>query len=76
MPKVYDGDRQEVNAGDWIVFSYGIPPIKVVAEVVQRGKSLIVLTPDHKPHECNLRTLKRYVGDFYIEEKGTPDAED
>lgn len=57
----------EINAGDTVSFSYGIPPIGVKGEVVQRGGSLIVLTPGHNPDECNLRSLRGHVGDFYKE---------
>lgn len=60
-----DDDGNRVGAGDTVRFRYGIPPVRVVALVVQRGKSLIALTPDHKPPECNLRSLRRYVGEWF-----------
>jgi hypothetical protein len=59
-----DDDGKLVAAGDRIFFTYGIPPVGVTARVVQRGKSLIALTPGHNPTECNLRSLRRYVGNW------------
>ena len=60
-----DDDGEKVRAGDEVCFSYGIPPIYVISRIVQRGKSLIALTPGHIPPECNLRTLRRNVGCWY-----------
>tara|TARA_R110000822_G_C15046603_1_gene465925 strand:- start:47 stop:343 length:297 start_codon:yes stop_codon:yes gene_type:complete len=57
-----DDDRTPTRAGDTVSFNYGIPPVAVRAKIVQRGRSLIALTPGHTPVECNLRTLRRYVG--------------
>lgn len=57
-----DDDRTPTRAGDTVCFNYGIPPIGVLAKVVQRGRSLIALTPGHTPAECNLLTLRKYVG--------------
>ena len=62
-----DDEGLTVMAGDKIRFSYGIPPVVVVADVVQRGKSLIVLCPGHNPPECNLRSLRKYVSCWYKE---------
>ena len=59
-----DDDGNRVSAGDTVRFNYGIPPVCVTAKVVQRGKSLIVLTPGHNPPECNMRSLRRYVGNW------------
>jgi hypothetical protein len=64
--RVLDNDGSEVNEGDWIGFSYGTPPVGVRAQVVRRGKSLFALTPEHTPAECNLRSLRRYVGEWYL----------
>ena len=50
------------RAGDTVVFSYGIPPRTVRAKIVKRGNSLIALTPTEAVAECNLRSLRRYVG--------------
>jgi hypothetical protein len=63
--RVLDGDGSEVNEGDWIGFSYGTPPVGVRAQVVRRGKSLFALTPGHTPTECNLRSLRRYTGEWF-----------
>ena len=60
-----DDDGEKVRSGDEVCFSYGIPPIYVISRIVQRGKSLIALTPGHIPPECNLRTLRRNVGCWY-----------
>jgi hypothetical protein len=60
-----DNDGAEVRHGDTIGFSYGIPPVGVRAQVVQRGKSLFALTPGHTPAECSLRSLRRYIGAWY-----------
>jgi hypothetical protein len=60
-----DNDGAEVRHGDTIGFSYGIPPVGVRAQVVQRGKSLFALTPGHTPAECNLRSLRRYIGEWF-----------
>ena len=59
-----DSDGNRVAAGDIVRFNYGIPPVAVDAKIVQRGKSLIALTPGHSPKECNLRSLRRYVGQW------------
>lgn len=60
-----DDDRTPTRAGDTVCFSYGIPPVAVRAKIVQRGRSLIATTPGHTPAECNLRTLRRYVGGWF-----------
>ena len=61
----FDDDRKKVRAGDTIWFSYGIPPVCVIAPIVQRGKQLIALTPGHHPSECNLRRLRKLVGGWF-----------
>lgn len=60
-----DDDGNRVSAGDSVRFSYGIPPVCVLAKVVQRGKQLIALTPGHNPTECNLRSLRKHVGGWF-----------
>lgn len=60
-----DDNGVRVYAGDKVRFNFGIPPIGVVAKVIARGNSLIALTPKHTPKECNLRTLRSYVGEWY-----------
>ena len=68
-----DDDGNRVTKGDTVRFNYGIPPVCVTAKVVQRGKSLIALTPGHNPPECNLQSLRRYVGNWYKHsERGQP----
>lgn len=62
-----DIDGNIVRAGDTVTFSYGIPPIKVVAPVISRDGQLIAITKGHNPAECELRELKKTVGAFYKE---------
>ena len=64
--RILDSDGDEVRAGMFISFSYGIPPVGVRARVVERDGRLIALTPGHNPSECSVRTLKQHVGDFWI----------
>lgn len=40
-------------------------PASAIAGCVQRGKQLIALTPGHNPAECNLRSLRKYVGGWF-----------
>lgn len=60
-----DDDGEEVRAGDMIVFSFGIPPTRVEARIVERDGNLIALTPEHTPKETKLRSLRRYIGNWY-----------
>ena len=60
-----DDDGVPVRAGDIVRFNYGIPPVVVDAQIVKRHGRLIALTPGHNPAECNLRTLRKYVGNWY-----------
>ena len=60
-----DNDGVPVKAGDTVGFSYGIPPVGVEARIVRRRNKLIALTPGHTPTECNLRSLRKYVGSWY-----------
>ena len=62
-----DDDGERVYAGDSVRFVYGIPPVAVVAKIVERGGRLIALTPGHTPPECSLRTLRKAVGSWYKE---------
>lgn len=65
-----DTDGDEVKAGDTIEFSYGIPPVHVVAEVVESSSGeLIALTPGHHPAKCKLSRLESYVGQFWRKNK-------
>jgi hypothetical protein len=63
--RLRDDDGQWVTAGDRIRFSFGIPPIAVEAEVIERNGRLIALTPGHTPSECLLRSLRNYVGEWF-----------
>lgn len=60
-----DDDKNKTFAGDTVRFNYGIPPVKVDAQIIERNNKLIALTPGHTPDECNLRSLRRYVGNWY-----------
>jgi hypothetical protein len=60
-----DDDGEPTGAGDTVRFNYGIPPLVVDAKIVQRRGQLIALTPGHDPTECNLRSLRKYVGNWY-----------
>ena len=60
-----DDDRVPVRNGDTVRFNYGIPPVVVDANIMQRRGQLIALTPGHDPAECNLRSLRKYVGNWY-----------
>ena len=62
-----DDDGQRVTAGDSVRFCYGIPPVAVVAKIVERGGRLVALTPGHTPAECELRSLRKAVGSWYKE---------
>lgn len=65
MPKTMIDDSGElVGHGDHIVFSFGIPPTRLTARIEQRGDRLfaVVLEHGYTPEECNLRSLRRYVG--------------
>lgn len=69
--RMRDADDEFVQHGDWISFSYGIPPVGVHAEIIERDGKLIALTPGHTPEECSLRALKGHVGAWF---KATPPA--
>ena len=60
-----DDDGNHTKAGDVVRFTYGLAPVVVYAKIVQRRGQLIALTPGHDPVECNLRSLRHYVGDWY-----------
>jgi hypothetical protein len=63
--RLRDDDGEWTEAGETIMFSYGIPPVMVTAEVVERNGRLIALCPGHSPESCNLRALRRYVGEWH-----------
>lgn len=61
-----DDDGFEVGAGDWISFSYGIPPVGVRAKVSdENGKLIATVLGKHKPRCIALASLRRHVGNWY-----------
>lgn len=69
MRKVFDDDGVEVTAGCVIHFGYGTPGVGVDAPVIERDGRLIALTPGHKPAECRVDQLAKYVGSFWVKRK-------
>ena len=69
MVSYKDYDGLKVTEGDKISFSYGIPPVSVVAPIVRKNGVLTVLTPGHNPNSCPLSKLKEYVGQFWKEQQ-------
>lgn len=65
MSRNIDSEGQRVKDGDTIQFSFGIPPVRVVAKVERIGSRLYAMTPDHEPKHCELGKLKEYVEHFY-----------
>lgn len=49
-----DEDGKPITAGCTIRFSYGIPPVAVVAKVVERDGVLVALTPGHTPSSARV----------------------
>lgn len=64
-----DSDDKIVKAGDKIIFSYGIPPVRVIAPIVLEDGKLVAITKGHTPSKCELKKLKKYVGQFYLYEE-------
>lgn len=62
---MYDDDGFAVSSGDTVMFTYGIPPVRVNAKLVMRNGSLIALSKGHTPDRCYLRALRRYAGNWY-----------
>jgi|DEB0MinimDraft_6_1074348.scaffolds.fasta_scaffold228301_2 putative component of toxin-antitoxin plasmid stabilization module len=61
-----DDEGEEVAPGDWISFSYGIPPIRVEAKVSRRNDDMwLTVLGKHKPREMKLKDLRRHVGNWY-----------
>ena len=61
-----DDDGEEVGRGDWIGFSYGMPPVRVEARLSQRENDLwFTVLGKHKPREMKLKDLRRHVGSWY-----------
>ena len=61
-----DDDGEEVGPGDWITFSYGIPPCRVDARL-SNAKGVLTLTvlDRHKPRTMALSKLRGHVGCWY-----------
>ena len=68
MPKTFrDSEGNRVRAGDRLTFTYGMPPVRVVASVAyNRDNRLVVLAEGHNPPECYLSDLSEFVGDYYV----------
>lgn len=66
MRTIKDSDGNIVTAGCHVHFSYGIPPVGVLARVIERNGKLIALTPGHNPKECPVADLKRCVCEFWV----------
>jgi hypothetical protein len=66
----FDDDGAKVIAGDEVCFTLGIPPLKVVGKIFEKGKTLYVSTPDCEPKECKFRSLRSFVGGWYKCDKG------
>lgn len=66
MTALRDSDGTEVKEGDILSFAYGIPPVPVLARVIERDGKLIALTPGHKPKECPVSQLEKHVCDFWV----------
>lgn len=60
-----DSDGDKVSDGDEITFSYGIPPVRVCAQVEAFEGELWALTPGHNPSRCRLSELRDHVELFY-----------
>jgi len=61
-----DDDGEVVGCGDWIMFSYGIPPVRVYARL-STVKGVLTLTTlgNHRPRTMALSKLRDYVGCWY-----------
>jgi hypothetical protein len=62
-----DDDNRLVWPGDRVSFSYGIPPVAVIGQVVLIDGERWVETPGHSPARCRLSELRDFVGSFYLE---------
>lgn len=67
-PRFKDDDGNWVYEGDTITFSYGIPPIKVTAKIMNRSGTLWVLPQNPLTEGCPLRALRSYVGAWWKHE--------
>jgi hypothetical protein len=65
-PAERDDFGYEVKPGDWISFTYGIPPTRVDAQISgEKGALLGTCMGHHQPKHFRLRDLRRYVGSWY-----------
>ena len=64
--RMVDDDGELVGVGDWIMFSYGIPPVRVYARL-STVKGVLTLTTQgkHKPRTMALAKLRDHVGCWY-----------
>jgi hypothetical protein len=62
---MHDAEGKPIREGDVIMFSYGIPPVRVEAKVAKLNGVVFAMTPGHNPAKCELSKLRQYVGDFY-----------
>lgn len=61
-----DDDGCKVKSGDWISFSYGIPPVCVRARLSNRAGTLwATVLGRHRPREIKLKDLRKHVGNWY-----------
>lgn len=65
IPCNLDDDGFKVTAGDSIMFSFGIPPVRVIANIERINGRLYAMTPNHAPKKCRLKKLRKCVGSFY-----------
>ena len=71
-----DDDEIAVRAGDWITFSYGIPPVRVDAKVsTQKGRLIFTVLGRHRPKQGALLYLRNNVGNWYKSEGPGPKSE-
>lgn len=63
-----DSDGAKLKAGDTVIFSYGIPPLRVEAPLVEKNGKLVAITKGHTPSECEVKELIGYVGNIYKKE--------
>jgi len=70
---VKDDDGEKLYVGDSVRFSYGIPPVAVIAPIVEikshQRDCIYALTPDHSPKKCLLRKLRQNVGNIYLDNR-------
>jgi len=75
--RLRDDDGGWVTSGDSVQFSYGIPPVTVIAPIIERDGKLIGLCPGHDPadnlrpicRECNQKRSHFWHGDELAEKE-------